>query len=154
MLIEKDFAMFGHQFKSRLGQRTKDALSDKEFSPIFIQFLDCVYQISVQFPTTFEFNSRFLLDIAYHAYSQRFGTFLLNTDKERRDANVKGKTASVWTLLNAHRELYRNEFYVADDPNLVEDKFFPDPLLPNLRLWEELYMKWGPYRAAQKYPAY
>ena len=46
----------------------------KETSPIFTQFLDCVWQISQQFPTAFQFNERFLLTIHNHVYSCQVGT--------------------------------------------------------------------------------
>ena len=61
-LIEKDWCAFGHKFHDRcmsLG---------KEWSPVFIQFLDCVYQIYCQFPRHFEFNLELLVLLADAAY--------------------------------------------------------------------------------------
>lgn len=61
-------------------------LSAKEagqHSPVFVQFLDAVYQLLVAFPTYFEFTPAFLLYILDQVYSCRFGTFLLNTHRER-----------------------------------------------------------------------
>lgn len=56
---------------------------DNEISPIFLQFLDCTFQLVSQFPQYFEFSTKYLLAIADHVYSCRFGTFLGNSDKER-----------------------------------------------------------------------
>ncbi len=119
---------------------------------MFIQFLDCVYQIMLQCPAQFEFNSKFLVDIAYHSMSLRFGTFLQNSEKERRDLNVRNRTVSLWSYMNGRKAEYRNPFYLENDPDFSEDTFLPDPLLPRIRLWEELYMAWAPYRREVKFP--
>jgi len=50
ILIEKDWLSFGHQFQKRLGHYDKKHWDDQR-CPIFIQFLDCVYQLIVQYPT-------------------------------------------------------------------------------------------------------
>ena len=144
VLIEKQFILFGHEFKSRLGHGVKDCLIRKEFCPIFIQFLDCVYQLTVQFPSIFEFDSKFLLDIAHHSFSLRFGTFLQNCDNERRSLRVRNSTVSLWSYTNNRKEEYKNMFYMKDDAEFNENKFYPDPLLPRIRLWEDLYMIWLP----------
>ena len=51
----------GHKFADRIGH--DDAASDSERSPVFLQFLDCVWQITSQFPDAFEFNEGLLLDM-------------------------------------------------------------------------------------------
>ena len=80
ILIEKDWLSFGHQFSKRIGhiQRTT---RDEQQSPIFIQFLDSVYQIMRQFPTIFQFNNKFLVKLAVHCSSHKYGTFLFNCDR-------------------------------------------------------------------------
>lgn len=44
-------------------------------SPIFIQFIDVVYQILKQFPDEFEFNEQYLLDLALAYVENRFKEF-------------------------------------------------------------------------------
>ncbi|EDV19245.1 uncharacterized protein TRIADDRAFT_62282 [Trichoplax adhaerens] len=76
VLIQKEWSEIGHPFCKRnlpFLRRDKEAEG-----PVFIQWLDCVYQIVTQFPYLFEFTPNFLHDIAYHVYSCRFGTFLSN----------------------------------------------------------------------------
>lgn len=91
----------------------------------------------------FEFNNAFLKEIAYHTYSMRFGTFLYNSDSERMHQKVRHNTVSLWTYINTNIEKYKNPFYVPNDPAISNDKFYPDPLLINLRVWEDIHLEWG-----------
>lgn len=95
-LIEKEWLSFGHQFHLRLGLST-----DKENeSPIFFQFLECVYNLlkyvddfsNSQFctvlilryyPTNFEFNEDLLVAIVDQLHNGCFGTFMYNTEAAR-----------------------------------------------------------------------
>lgn len=74
VLIEKDWVSYGHQFRLRHALKNKDVKDQK--APIFLQFLDCVHQLFNQFPYAFEFNHRFLSDLAYFSQTTLFGTFL------------------------------------------------------------------------------
>lgn len=73
VLIEKDWVHYGHQFAKRLNISEG---GKKDRAPIFVQFLDCIHQISIQNPTALEFNLEFLREMAYQAYSGTFGTFI------------------------------------------------------------------------------
>ena len=97
VLIEKEWISFGHRFKDRCGHVKKSS----EMSPIFLQFIDCVFHITKQFPNYFEFNDSFLLFIIEQTYSCLFGTFLFNNEKE---SSLKLKyefTISIWTFVNS-----------------------------------------------------
>ncbi|KAJ2909624.1 phosphatidylinositol-3-phosphatase ymr1, partial [Coemansia aciculifera] len=72
---------------------------DHETSPVFQQFLECVYQLWVQHPTMFEFNEELLLDLFYHLHSAQFGSFLGNNMKERTAADYVQRTSSIWTWI-------------------------------------------------------
>ena len=54
---------------------------NSDYSPIFLQFMDCVYQMAIQWPNKFEFNTKYLSEILYHTYSLQFGTFLFDSVK-------------------------------------------------------------------------
>ena len=78
LLVEKEWCSFGHKFADRLGHYQVDSTSrhvnaqvssDKERSPVFFQFLDCVFQLTRQFEDAFEFTELFLLHLHEHTTS-------------------------------------------------------------------------------------
>jgi len=44
VLIEKEFISFGHSFETRCGHMCDETKRSKR-SPVYVQFLDCVYQL-------------------------------------------------------------------------------------------------------------
>jgi hypothetical protein len=60
-----------------------DKYTDQDRSPIFLQFIDCVWQIMQQSKNCFEFNEKFLLFILQNMYSCQYGTFLMDSECER-----------------------------------------------------------------------
>ena len=97
MLIEKEWLSFGHKFGQRIGHGD-DKYNDADRSPVFLQFVDCIWQITEQFPNAFEFNEYFLTTVLDHLYSCLFGTFLYDSDKIRREHRVVEKTQSLWSV--------------------------------------------------------
>ena len=98
ILIEKEWLSFGHRFAERYGHASAEH-DDEQRAPIFLQFLDCVFQMLHQFPSSFEFNEEFLIAISDHVASHRFGTFLYNCLVERDKADLAKRTVSLWTFL-------------------------------------------------------
>ncbi|KAI6127781.1 phosphatases II [Pisolithus croceorrhizus] len=122
----------------------------KETSPAFHQFLECLRQIQRQFPERFEFNERFLRTIHYHLYSCQFGTFLYNSEQERKRGEENfvpsERTASLWDFLNSSSqvEVHKNPLYdpLLDDPSSRVSEADMGVLIPNardVRFWHELY---------------
>lgn len=66
ILIEREWLSFGHKFSHRCGHLNTEP---RDISPVFGQFIECVWQIMNQFPTAFEFNEEFLLVLHDNAYS-------------------------------------------------------------------------------------
>ena len=62
---------------------------ENERSPIFLQFVDCIHQLMVQFPTEFEFNADYLLFIAKNYNVNLFGTFMFDNEEERVKKRLK-----------------------------------------------------------------
>lgn len=50
VLIEKEWLSFGHKFNHRVGHG-EDKHTDAERSPVFLQFIDCTWQICRQVGT-------------------------------------------------------------------------------------------------------
>eukprot|EP01101_Sappina_pedata_P007986 TRINITY_DN4331_c0_g2_i1.p1 TRINITY_DN4331_c0_g2~~TRINITY_DN4331_c0_g2_i1.p1 ORF type:complete len:502 (-),score=86.43 TRINITY_DN4331_c0_g2_i1:34-1539(-) len=133
VLIEKDWLSFGHKFALRYGhglgsvigaaslvngeqdenidKETETSLKESERSPVFLQFIECLWQISRQYPALFEFNEDFLILVLDALFSCRFGTFLCNNDLERVLYRVKNGTISLWSYVNANRQRYTNALY-------------------------------------------
>ena len=105
-LVEKDWCAFGYQFSKR-----RDAATD-DHSPIFLQWLDCVWQALRQHPTRFEFNEMFLLAVRDAVYAQWHSTFRGDCDAQR-DADF----VDLWPALAACPAL-RSGAYDAGDGTL------------------------------------
>ena len=58
ILVEREWLGYGHKFGERCGLTTDDG---NQQSPVFLQWLDCVHQLTRQYPCDFEFNENFLV---------------------------------------------------------------------------------------------
>ena len=136
VLIEKDWISFGHQFAIRNGCDSKSE-NAKEKSPIFIQFLHVVYQIMEQYPNAFEFRENMLIYLSDELYSNKFGTFLFNCEKELNDYNAKETTESIWSEIYLNKEKYLNLLY----------QYMKEPLIikaevQHLKLWKQFFYRY------------
>ncbi|CAI4579446.1 BBL_G0030470.mRNA.1.CDS.1 [Saccharomyces cerevisiae] len=121
----------------------------KFVSPVFQQFLDCVYQLLTQNPDLFEFNERFLRRLVYHLYSCQYGTFLSNSEKEKFQQNLPNKTKSVWDYFRSRRKQFINPNFIQrkrsgmneHDQNLEEEEKVEwiSPDLKKVQWWWQLY---------------
>jgi len=93
-----------------------------ELSPVFHQFLDCVYQLHYQHPTRFEFSERFLRRLLYHLYSCQYGTFLFDNEKERVDTRAKERTRSVWDYFLCRKQEFMNPKYEPEIDDAIRGK--------------------------------
>uniref|UniRef100_A0AAA9SKR1 Myotubularin n=1 Tax=Bos taurus TaxID=9913 RepID=A0AAA9SKR1_BOVIN len=146
ILVQKEWISFGHKFASRIGHGDKNH-ADADRSPIFLQFIDCVWQMSKQFPTAFEFNERFLITILDHLYSCRFGTFLYNCESAREKQKVTERTVSLWSLINSNKDKFKNPFYTKE----INRVLYPVASMRHLELWVNYYIRWNP-RIKQQQP--
>ena len=99
VLIEKEWISFGHRFADRSGlysnvlvpkldsimyceQFSYSKKNIREFSPIFPQFLEVLYQFLRIWPTSFQYNEQMLRFLLEHYYSGKYGNFLFNSEQE------------------------------------------------------------------------
>ncbi|KAL2085867.1 hypothetical protein ACEWY4_019187 [Coilia grayii] len=135
VLIEKDWISFGHKFADRCDQLDGDP---KEVSPVFTQFLECVWQLTEQFPQAFQFSEWFLIQIHEHVHSCQFGNFLGNCQRQREDLHLKQKTYSLWAHLLSEQQNYLNPLY---DPISAETQPVLEPSTQpfHFRFWRNMY---------------
>ncbi|XP_077154433.1 phosphatidylinositol-3,5-bisphosphate 3-phosphatase MTMR6 [Ranitomeya variabilis] len=135
VLIEKDWISFGHKFADRCGQLDSDA---KEISPVFTQFLECVWHLTEQFPQAFEFNEAFLLQIHEHVHSCQFGNFIGKCEKEREELRLKDKTHSLWAHLLSEQSKFQNPIF---DLHSLETQpvLEPNTIYFNFKFWRNMY---------------
>ncbi|KAM9451217.1 myotubularin-related protein 1b isoform 1-T1 [Clarias gariepinus] len=148
VLLEKEWLSLGHRFTSRVGHSDENH-ANSERSPLFLQFIDCVWQMTRQFPSAFEFNELFLITVLDHLYSCLFGTFLYNSEQERTSKGVLTKTVSLWSYINSQVEDFTNPLYV----NYEHHVLYPMASLRHLELWVSYYVRWNP-RTMPQVPVY
>ncbi|TNJ30547.1 Myotubularin-like protein [Giardia muris] len=90
--------------------------SNSQTSPIFLQWLECVYQVMIQFPYEFEFTDQFLLYIAHNVYSGWHGTFIFDNERDRVGHLVQTLTTSAWDAVLKQPDAYINPGYRPTDP--------------------------------------
>jgi len=136
-LVEKDWCSFGHQFAKRCAQRGfQHRLKDQ--SPVFVQWLDAISQVLVQFKNAFEFGETLLLFLASHIYSGYFGNFLGNSDADRiKVLGLNCQTLCLWEYISKRPDCFINTGY----------KTFYGVLWPSNRkvaLWNKLHCRGDP----------
>ncbi|XP_052280564.1 myotubularin-related protein 2-like [Dreissena polymorpha] len=147
VLIEKEWLAMGHKFAQRVGHG-EDKHSDADRSPVFLQFIDCVWQMTRQFPNAFEFNEHFLITVLDHLYSCLFGTFLYNSEAQRvKEMKVKETTCSLWSYINSDIDEFRNPLYAEYLHNHV---LFPVASMRRIEIWTHYYCRWNPRMRPQE----
>ncbi|ETP16741.1 hypothetical protein F441_08722 [Phytophthora nicotianae CJ01A1] len=143
-VIEKEWVRAGHKFQDRVAPGKAEDDDDQQ-APIFLQFLDCVWQIIRLYPTYFEFNERMLEAMADALFSGRYGTFLGNCERERTAWSVRERTPSLYALL-LQGDRFVNPFYRAGSTGAL----LPDApaVLRQVTLWTSYYFRGAPFPAA------
>lgn len=124
----KDFNWFGHRFYLRSGLTNRN-----EYSPIFLQFLDCVWQVWRQFPWEFEFSES-VLELLVFAYTSRCTSdFVFDNFRDHKEmlqlfAHKLGKEdvhTSVWDHILRNKESYTNSIYSCAPKPDVDSQAMP-----------------------------
>ncbi|XP_051493968.1 myotubularin-related protein 9-like isoform X2 [Apus apus] len=138
-LLEREWIQAGHPFHLRCARSACSHARLKQEAPLFLLFLDCVWQLSRQFPFSLEFSERLLLTLFDNAYASAYGTFLCNNEKERCLCKVKENTHSLWAWLNqpGEKKKYLNPLY---SPNTLV--IWPSVEPQSIQLWQGLFFRW------------
>eukprot|EP00106_Octopus_bimaculoides_P002457 XP_014769899.1 PREDICTED: myotubularin-related protein 10-A-like isoform X1 [Octopus bimaculoides] len=167
-LIQREWVSMGHPFQERCGFVNVPGSE----SPVFLLFLDCVWQLTIQFPVQFEFTETYLTVLWDSLHTGLFGTFLFSCQHQHVLENCKsmnqrcGNSAtnisesclpSIWRMLaNAsHKTLFYNPLYViynnqicCDLANSIKETYvsMKDQILyPQIsltKLWAQCYIRW------------
>ncbi|CAM9191438.1 unnamed protein product, partial [Lampetra planeri] len=125
-LVQKEWVMAGHRFYNRINYHRDN---DKEEAPVFLLFLDCVWQLWSQYPSRFQLTDDFLLALHDSIYLPLFSSFLANCQRERcrRSQNF----SQCYTPVNGWRDVPHPDSPL--DP--------ADPPLPPVWDWALQYSK-------------
>lgn len=140
VVIEKEWISFGYQFDKRSGNFQDEGHEADERSPVFIQFLDWVYQLVEQFPTVFQYNSNLLQFLAVNIYSCKFGSFIMDNQwlRDKFQDKLSENSTSIWTYVNDHCAEFLNPFY-SPIPHRIE----PNCDITSIMFWKEHFLAWA-----------
>ncbi|KAF7820227.1 phosphatidylinositol-3-phosphatase myotubularin-1-like isoform X1 [Senna tora] len=131
---------------------TSHAQTSNNYSPIFLQWVDCISQLLRMYPFAFEFSSAFLVDFLDCVLSCRFGNFLCNSEKERQQCNVFEACGCLWEYM---ADLRASEGAAHVHYNLYYDPLkYNGPILPPAAalaptLWPQFILRWACPEEAQ-----
>ncbi|XP_078251043.1 myotubularin-related protein 12 isoform X1 [Rhinoraja longicauda] len=121
-LIQKEWVMGCHCFLDRCNHLRGN---DKE-APVFLLFLECVWQLLQQYPPAFEFTETYMTILSDSMYIPIFSTFLFNSPFQKdntqmlcEDRNILSrslKLPTVWEwsvqFENSVQALFNNPLYI------------------------------------------
>ncbi|NWS29827.1 MTMR9 protein, partial [Polioptila caerulea] len=138
-LLQREWIEAGHPFHVRCARSASSHARGKQEAPLFLLFLDCVWQLSRQFPLSLEFGEQLLLTLSDNAYASAYGTFLCNSEKERSLCKVKESTHSLWAWLEQPEEKhkYLNPLY-SHNPLVIWPSVEPQ----SIQLWQGFFLRW------------
>ncbi|CAM2108227.1 unnamed protein product [Caretta caretta] len=145
-LLQKEWVVAGHPFLQRLNLLRDN---DREESPVFLLFLDCVWQLLQQFPASFEFTETYLVALHDSSYIPFFSTFLFNCQWERDRRNQHRASNQIYAPVNGWREPLPLEI-LQKGGRLVKET--GGPYLPTIWDWALRYT--AQQRAQFRNPAY
>ncbi|OQR94323.1 myotubularin-like protein [Achlya hypogyna] len=150
LLVQHEWVAFGHRFESRCGLKPSSHVKkpvgyywdDEQTSPVFVQFIDAIWQMTQQAPCSFEY----LIAIVDEVYARRTGSFLYDCDEQRMKARVPARCPSLWARLEklaaASGDLL-NPFYLppgtdnTKSPRVLRLKWH----LSSLSIWAMFYLR-------------
>jgi myotubularin-related protein 1/2 len=131
---------------SAAAQSSSSSYGLNNYSPIFLQWLDCISQLMRMYPSAFEFSPTFLVDFIDCLLSCRFGNFLCNSEKERQQCGISETCGCIWAYLADLRSssgtshVHCNPFY---DPSRYDGPLLPPAAALAPTLWPQFHLRWA-----------
>ncbi|RNA28581.1 Myotubularin-related 10-B [Brachionus plicatilis] len=175
-LVQKDWFLAGHNFYQRFNQsqssdKRRPSLEEEKkletIAPVFLFFLDCLFQLLIQYPNEFEFNEFYLINLWDYSISGLSFTFSFNGMSEFFDYMHSKNDTQNSDGLNFLNELFfeNNKFWLAHlekSAPFYVNKYFskaksdrkktiliPCDRMYMLRFWSRCYLRW-----VERYHAY
>ncbi|XP_042296751.1 myotubularin-related protein 11 [Sceloporus undulatus] len=140
-LIQKEWVAAGHPFLQRLNLLQRN---DRDESPVFLLFLDCIWQLLQQFPKSFEFTDAYLVALHDSSYVPFSSTFLFNCQWERGRKNQNRFRNQLYTPMNGWRETVCME--ILQKGGYLVKEAEPTAYLPTIWDWA---LRYSPRQRAQ-----
>ncbi|KAG8449880.1 hypothetical protein GDO86_016524 [Hymenochirus boettgeri] len=118
-LVQKEWVSAGHPFLQRINPYKE---TDKEESPVFLLFLDCVWQLSQQFPASFEFTESYLLALHDSTFNLFCNSFIHNCQWERIRGSQRQLNSQTYTPVNGWRDIVWDKILLNGDYKAEEEK--------------------------------
>ncbi|KAM2279648.1 hypothetical protein ACFX1S_040463 [Malus domestica] len=131
---------------------TSHAQNSNDYSPIFLQWVDCVSQLLRMYPFAFEFSSAFLVDLLDCVLSCRFGNFLCNSERERQQCGVPDACGCMWVYfadLRASQGSSHVHYNYLYDPLKHDGPLLPPAAALAPTLWPQFHLRWACSSEAQ-----
>lgn len=167
-LVDKEWVAAGHPFPERLDLLGQGRASP-EAAPVFLFFLDCVWQLQAQFPAAFEFSETYLTNLWDCTHVGIYDAFLFGNNRQRWEALKLQPYRNVWDWVGPQSrlspqdlELFKNPLHLlqrskellsvgsqegAGDRGAAsfnEDLLQLDPTVKALSVWTQCYYRWIP----------
>lgn len=153
-LIQRDWVAMGHPFCTRLGHVYN---IETQEAPVFLLFLDCVWQLLQQFPAEFQMTETYLTTLWDSAHISVFDTFLFDCERDRKLAAIEPNNPltlrSIWDwgeqFSDRDVSLFLNPLYAAPPPTALRYPTSHHPLILEtgvsaLELWSQCYFRFIP----------
>ncbi|XP_053331464.1 myotubularin-related protein 11 isoform X2 [Spea bombifrons] len=118
-LVQKEWVSAGHPFLQRINPFK---YTDKEESPVFLLFLDCVWQVMHQFPTAFELTESYLIALQDSTYNLFCSSFAHNCQWDRIRGSQRHSFTPTYTPVNGWRDIVREKIFLNGDYKTAEEK--------------------------------
>ncbi|XP_045468670.1 myotubularin-related protein 10-A [Harmonia axyridis] len=143
-LIQKEWVAMGHQFAFRMGH-----ILDKEveFCPLFLLFLDCVWQLLQQFPVAFKISETYLTTLWDSVGISIFDTFLFNCEHDRVVAEQGQDKLILRSVWDWHKQFGERDIAFFCNPLYLDtftEKLTPQTGISSLGIWSQCYFRWLP----------
>lgn len=139
-LIEREWLQGGFPFTTRHQNSCYSSAPArlKSSASSFVLFLDCIYQLHHQFPSSFEFCVDFLKTLFENSFCSQFGTFLCDSELERVKNGVFENTTSLWSYMNLP-DILKSILNPIYEPN--QRVLWPSVAPVSIKIWTDLYFR-------------